>query len=260
MSTIGPCKCCNRGDVFPVGEVDFNKACWDREGKRVFPPSDIMVPYFACRNCGFIFTNHMDNWSSEDFKTKVYNEDYPTKVNPPPPEEASLPIKEKSLYRVGQNMALLLQGSQKRIRILDYGAGSKISLAGQALQDAGFSYFSYEPYSDSGEKKPPAGTFEFIFAIQVVEHCHDLSALVDFIKTHLADDGIFYVQTLFHPFPTPPDILSSWYISPRDGHVSIFTFLALTTLFRRAGLNVVQTIHGVLVFKNLPRFPNKFFL
>lgn len=259
MSTVGPCKCCASENIFPVGEVDFNKACWDREGTRVFPPSDVMVPYFACRNCGFIFTTYVDNWSPEDFKTKIYNEDYPTKVNPPPPNEASIPTQEKSLYRLGQNMASLLQGAQSKIRILDYGAGSKISLTGQALQDGGFQYFSYEPYLNE-EGQTPDGTFDFIFAIQVVEHCHDLSALVDFIKTRLAENGIFYVQTLLHPFPTPPNILSSWYISPRDGHVSIFTFLALTSLFRRAGLNVVQTVHGILVFKGLPRFPNKFFV
>jgi hypothetical protein len=76
----------------------------------------------------------------------------------------------------------------------------------------------------------------------------------------LSRDGILWIQTLIHPHPAENDILSSWYIAPRNGHISIFTLPALTALFRRYEINVVQTAFGLIGFKHLPTFKNVLFV
>ena len=96
--------------------------------------------------------------------------------------------------------------------------------------------------------------------IEVIEHCHNLDAVLLYLSKHLARDGIIHIQTLLHSFPTPEDILSSWYIAPRNGHISIFTFQALAVMFRRYGINIVQTIFGVVGFRQKPTFVNKYFI
>jgi hypothetical protein len=65
---------------------------------------------------------------------------------------------------------------------------------------------------------------------------------------------------MLHPFPTPPNVLDSWYIAPRNGHISIFTLPAIATLFRRVGINVVMTGMGLFGFKRPPRFKNQVFV
>jgi hypothetical protein len=54
--------------------------------------------------------------------------------------------------------------------------------------------------------------------------------------------------------------MKSWYIAPRNGHISIFTLPALSILFRRHGINLVQTLHGLIGFRQKPSFPNSFFV
>ncbi len=254
------CKCCNSGSLKFVGNLDANRACWDRYGVPIFTPSNIVVPYFVCQNCGFIFTPYMDEWSPDDFKSKIYNSDYLVKVNPPLPNEVGKPVTESNGYRLGKYLAFMLDGAQTSIRILDYGAGSEISNAGRALKDSGFDYYAYEPYLADHKKELPAGKFDFIFAIEVIEHCHDLNNFSQFMASTISNEGILYLQTELHQFPTPENILESWYIAPRDGHISIFTFQALTALLRQVNLNVVQTTYGLLAFKNLPKYSNKFFV
>jgi|LakMenEpi03Aug12_release.lakeMendotaPanAssembly.Ray.scaffolds.fasta_scaffold430745_1 hypothetical protein len=260
MKTASFCKCCNSENLIFVGNLDSNKACWDRYGKRVFPSIGKDIPYFSCNNCGFVFTSYMDNWGVNEFKNNIYNEDYLTKVNPPLPEERDLPHTSQGGYRLGQQLSFMLDGSQDDVRILDYGAGSEVSNAGMAFKDAGFDYYSYEPYLSLGPKNLPSGKFDFIFAIEVIEHCHNLNELSANISRYISRDGIFYIQTMLHPFPTPTNILNSWYIAPRDGHISIFTFNSITALFRQVEMNVVQTTFGLIAFKNLPKFKNKFFI
>lgn len=259
MTIPEKCKCCNSGSLLFLGNLDANRACWDRYGTRVFPISEEMLAYYSCQNCGFIFTNHTDNWSADQFKLKIYNQDYLNKVNPPLPQDVEKPLMESGGWLKGKQFAYMLEGSQKQIRILDYGAGSDIGTTGQALIDSGFDYSAYDPhFSDS--KKMPNGEYDFIFAIEVIEHCHNLDELTNFINKHLSKKGIFYIETLIHPFPAPPEILNSWYIAPRDGHISIFSFEAIAALFRGANLNFAKTLYGMLVFKSLPDFPNKFFV
>jgi hypothetical protein len=143
--------------------------------------------------------------------------------------------------------------------VLDFGSGGNPGPTGLALQEEGFDVQSYDPFR-SDRKAIGDRRFDLIIAIEVFEHVVDLQNLGHFMKEHLARDGLIWIQTMLHGFPTPPDVLDSWYIAPRNGHVSIFTLRALTALFLSFGINIAQTATGVFGFKDLPRFPNRIFV
>lgn len=251
------CKCCGQNAKL-IGSVDFNKTCHDRIAGRVFPLSDVLVPYYQCKNCGFVFSNFMDSWSLKDFREKIYNEDY-HKADGALPGFENAGRRQTVSYQNGLRLVSLLKGGEGVIRVLDYGSGGDPGDTGLALMDAGFHVTSYEPYfSDSAINVN--GKFDFIYLIEVIEHCHELDEVCHFLNEHLSDGGLIHIQTLLHPYPSPDNILGSWYISPRNGHISIFTFQALAVLFRRFGLNVVNTLFGVVAFRQAPKFANQFFI
>lgn len=209
------------------------------------PVSTVLVPYFACTNCGFVFTNHMDNWTAEDFQRNIYNNDY-AMIDPPIPGRVNVLLQETPSYLMGLHIARHFEGSQNRIRILDYGAGGDPGPTGQALMDSGFMVDSYEPYR--ANCRNPEGKYDLIICIEVLEHCHDLGRLREFFPEHLSMDGLIWIQTLLHPHPTPERILDSWYIAPRNGHISIHTLWSLTLLFNSMGMNLAVMAQGTFAF------------
>lgn len=253
---LNKCKACHCPSI-EIGKLDANKCCIDRLGSRFLPISENLIPYLACPNCGFIYTVYMDKWTSDDFKTKIYNQEYEL-LNPPIPGRINVPFHENPSYLKGLHIGQFFQDSKNSLKILDFGAGGNPGPTGKALMDSGFSVDSVEPYR--ADCSNTSNKYDLIIAIEVLEHCHDLEAVKIFMKEHLADDGLVWIETLLHPFPTPENILSSWYIAPRDGHISVHTFASLTKLFNSAGLNLVSTANGIFAFKNLPRFLNKIFI
>jgi len=251
-----PCKICGAATTY-AGELDANKCCLDRTGARLLPVSDVKIPYLVCTDCGLIFTNFMDQWTAEDFRRHIYNDDY-ARINPPVPGRMDVPVRETFSYQAGQRIAACFDGAQTRIRMLDFGAGGDPGPTGQALIDAGFALWSFDPYRGAGAE--PDGRFEVIIAIEVLEHCHDFRFVADFMTRYLADDGVIWIQTVPHPRPAPEHILTSWYIAPRDGHISVHTLWSLTALFNRIGMNFVQTTLGMFAFRRLPSFPNRIFV
>ncbi len=251
------CKCCGGRANFK-GTIDLNKTCHDRIAGRVFPVSNTLIPYYVCVNCGFIFTPYMDQWTMSKFKEIIYNDEY-FKADGVLPGYENATRRETNSYKNGLRIADLLDGAQEQISILDYGAGGNPGDTGLALLDKGFDLHSYEPHF-SNESNLPAGKFDYIYLIEVIEHCHKLDEVANFISKRLASDGMVHIQTLLHLLPTPENILQSWYISPRNGHISIFTFEALALLFRRHGINIVKTVFGIIGFKEKPKYKNKYFL
>jgi 2-polyprenyl-6-hydroxyphenyl methylase/3-demethylubiquinone-9 3-methyltransferase len=249
------CKCCYSAANF-LGNLDFHCG---HENKVVTTERPYLhandVPYYLCANCGFIFTNHMDNWSLADFKEKIYH------------STDAFIAKEESRktvsYRMGQNIAHFFQESKNEIRVLDYGSAGNPGNSGLAFVDQGFDLTSYEPYLSTDASELKHSQYDLIISNEVFEHCHDLVQVGNHMNKLLSRDGIIWIQTLLHPHPANVDVLKSWYITPSNGHISIFTLAAITLLFRGYGINIVQSpfnTHGVIGFKNLPRFKNTLFV
>jgi len=199
----------------------------------------------------------MDGWSDRDFSDKIYNSEY-RKADGPLPGYENAGARESVSYKNGVSIANLLGESKNEIAILDYGAGGNPGDTGLALMDRGFNIDSYDPHF--GAEKISRNKYDFIYLIEVIEHVSDVDRLARELLGLLARDGLIYIQTLLHPFPTPQNILDSWYISPRNGHISIFTMQAMAILFRKYRANVVQTIFGMIVFREKPGFKNQFLL
>ena len=206
----------------------------------------------------------MDDWLPRDFKEKIYNADY-SKVDADIPGSIDEKIKlglarpeEGSSYLMGLSHAYLIDGNGNLpgFRCLDYGSGETSSQKNKALMSRGFDVSIYEPFRNDDANTLPVGKFEFIYIDEVIEHCCNLNLLRNHLLDKLADYGIFRIGGLIFPKDNTQNVLDHWYVSPRNGHISIFT---LECLFRPVKINIVQTIWGVVGFKNIPKFSNAFF-
>ena len=246
------CKCCYWDANF-LGNLDFNVGHQNKIitiDKPYVNPND--VPYYLCINCGFIFTNHMDDWSSPDFKEKIYHSTGAFIAKEEPRSTVS--------YAMGKQIASFFQESKDEIRVLDYGSAGNPGNLGLALLDNGFDLTSYEPYLSADATALKHSQYDLIISVEVFEHCHNLADVGSQMKKLLSRDGLIWIQTSLHPHPSNVEVLKSWYITPSNGHISIFTLPAITLWLRQYGINVVQTAYGLLGFKNLPKFKNTIFI
>jgi hypothetical protein len=212
-----PCKVCGHPAPF-FDVVDFNKCA----GFYHFGPAGVPVSYHRCEECGFLFTPFCDDWSAEDFRRFIYNDDYRL-VDP---EYQSI-----RPCMVADHLARLLD-DWRQAQVLDYGAGS--GLFAQRMVELGFpNVASYDPFSLPVR---PRGRFDIITCTEVIEHSP--TPLVSFadMRTLLADGGcIILGETL-----QPPDIglirANWWYVAPRNGHVSTFADRTLAAVAEQLGL------------------------
>ncbi len=203
----------------------------------------------------------MDSWSVEEFKEKIYNSEYGLADGVIPGFEAGIEDPRQTIsYGNGINVANYFEEAKDQIKVLDFGAGGNPGNTGLALIERGFDVTSFEPYLADQASKIKYHQYDVIIMIEVIEHCHNLAEVGDLMSKLLSRDGVLWIQTALHAHPAEADILSSWYIAPRNGHISIFTLPALTMLFRRYGINIVQTAFGLLGFKHLPTFKNSLFV
>ena len=116
----------------------------------------------------------MDDWSSEDFKEKIYNDDYHKADGALPGYENAKP--REISYKNGVRLSNLLNGSPKEIMSLDYGSSGNPGNTGLGLIDNGFDLFS-EPYLNETTELPHK--FDFIYLIEVIEHCHNVEHVAE---------------------------------------------------------------------------------
>ena len=127
------CKICgDRTNLFDV--VDFNKWCSGRPYN--FGIAGIQVFYHRCEWCQFLFTDLLDDWTTQEIATYIYNDDY-NLVDPG--------YQEVRPFDTAKAMAKLLDGTQA-LRILDYGSGS--GKFAEHMRALGFaSVENYDPFS-----------------------------------------------------------------------------------------------------------------
>jgi len=177
---VVPCKICQQSSTL-FGLVDFNRNCQIPGGVKL-PLTGTPVYYRRCDACGFLFTDAFDDWSQEDFKTHIYNDDYHA-VDP-----------GYVLTRPRDNAAVVQQvfGVHKMIlRVLDYGGGNDV-LCSQ-LRAAGFPVATtYDPFVPE-YANAPEGKFNLVTCFETLEHMPDplkgIGAIVEYLAGPVFDAG-----------------------------------------------------------------------
>jgi hypothetical protein len=248
------CKCC-LAEASLLGRVPWRRAPADSSAEPDDEPKDL-VPYNLCPRCGFLFSDLADAWSKDQWRQAIYKPHRFAKGRFAPDDSPSLDEDEAArgmdAFRMGEGIAQYFSGRQKTLRVLDFGSGGDPGLIGRAFQAQGFDLVSYDPYLDT-VAEPPDGAFDLILVIEVIEHLVDLDTFGAQLRARLKPRGMLWIQTLLHPEPSAKT-LESWYVTPHNGHFSIFTIEALWFLFRRFGINIVQHPYAraVIGFRETP--------
>lgn len=221
-----PCKVC-KSPAHLYGVCDFNKNCEERYN--VFLPlSGLPVYYHQCEDCGLIFTTYCDDWSYDKYAEYIYNSEYII-VDP-----------EWEYDRPRQNAALVNSLFSPRSTI-DYGGGNGEFAKALVAQHKWDSVVSYDPFF--GENKGLSRA-DLVTCFEVFEHTANPHTLLDNCKSLLNDDGTLYFSTLamdFLPHRAMDAACNASYISPRNGHITIFTTTALKVLFNMHGMSLAST-------------------
>ena len=234
------CKICAAPSEL-YGVVDFHRPCLTQGV--VHPPlSGAAIYYRRCPACGFLFTDAFDDWSEEQFKTHIYNEDYiafdPDYLTARPSGNATA-------------IANLWGAHKANIRVLDYGGGNDVLCS--ALRASGFAEaVTYDPMVPEHAKRPN-GKFDLVTCFETMEHLPDPLAGIARIAECVAEPGAVFYSTLTQPADFDRYGMSWWYIAPRNGHVSIFTKQALSLAWARHGFKTAALSDGThLAFRTLP--------
>lgn len=221
MQTLACKVCSGKAEFFDI--VDFNKCCTENE-VYAYGRSGIVVPYFRCTTCGFMFTPFFDDWTVSEFARFVYNDDY-IKVDG---EYAGVRPKREAAA-IAQHLA-----GFTNLRILDYGSGT--GMFSSYLQEEGYhNISSYDPFSSPSR---PEGRFDLVTCVEVLEHTTaPLTTLTD-IAALLDPEGCVIFTTGIQT-PNIRELRANWwYVGPRNGHASIYTLSALALAGQAVGLTL----------------------
>jgi SAM-dependent methyltransferase len=236
------CKICgNPASLY--GVVDFHKSCEEARGVH-FSLSGIPIYYRRCNNCNFLFTDAFDDWTNEQFKVHIYNEEYKL-VDP---DYSDLRPRENA-----RAVARLWGAVRNNTRVLDYGGGNDAFCA--ALREAGFSTsVTYDPMVPKYSERP-AGKYDLVTSFETFEHLPDPLAGIESIHEFLADPGLIFFTTLLQPTDFDQRRLNWWYVGPRNGHISLFSRQALKIAWERYGYTVASLADNVhFAFRTLPSY------
>ncbi len=241
------CKCCG-ASAFPCGVVDFHKNC-EIARRRVLGISGVPIYYYRCPACRFLFTTAFDDFSEEDFRRYVYNEEYAL-VDPDYRDE-----------RPRANAAMLssLFATARPRRILDYGGGN--GALAESLRAAGFpDVETYDPFVPCYSARP-AGRFDCVVSFEVIEHSTDPERTFADMSDFLTEPGLIVFSTLLQPADIDRQGLNWWYAGPRNGHVSLFSRESLGALIESIGFGFASFNDNLHVaFREVPDFARHFLI
>jgi 2-polyprenyl-6-hydroxyphenyl methylase/3-demethylubiquinone-9 3-methyltransferase len=238
-----PCKIC--GGAAPLfGVVDFNKHCVTPGHSLRLPLSGVPVYYRQCASCDFLYTDAFDDWSIEDFRAHIYNEEY------------ALADPEYALKRPRDNADFVEQfwGELRTTgRLLDFGGGNDVMCA--TLREKGFTTaVSYDPIVPEFSQRPD-GKFELVTCFETMEHMPDPVGGIAKIIECSAEPGLICYSTCLLPTDLHLYGLSWWYVAPRNGHVSMFSKRSLAAAWGRHGYKTVSFNNCThFAFRTLPSY------
>jgi 2-polyprenyl-6-hydroxyphenyl methylase/3-demethylubiquinone-9 3-methyltransferase len=247
MSHIPPaaplCKCCQTQTGF-FAQVDLHNNAKLNYGyySDDLLPSGVMLDYYVCAACGYIFTPFMDMWIAGDFATYIYNKDYPRIDG------------SYNGFRAGacaNIFYLAFHDYLKELSFLDYGGG--IGVQSALMQAFGVARsLTYDPFATNASV--PDGTFHVVSCLEVLEHTTDpKKTIADLVRFSDPDSGLIFVTTEC----TPDDIHAQkgawWYLNPRVGHISFYALSTIDRLFAEHDYHVIHVErHTHVAFKKWP--------
>ncbi|HVY11941.1 MAG TPA: class I SAM-dependent methyltransferase [Alphaproteobacteria bacterium] len=216
---------------------------------RAINPSGVMLDYFRCTGCGFLFTPFMDDWDGSKFAQFVYNKDYP------------LLDGSYNGHRAGALANILYLGFHDmmgQLDFLDYGGGLGIQSALLAAFGARRS-ITYDPFAANAKR--PEGLFNVVTSLEVLEHSVDpKKTAADLVSLFDHDNGFLFATTELLPDNIATQKDNWWYICPRVGHISFYTPQALGHLFVPHGFKILHVEnHSHIIFKKWPIWAQRFF-
>jgi len=216
------CKVCAADtQIFTV--FDFNRSWHSAADEHPLPLLGWPVYYHQCQNCGFIFTVDFDRWTKQDFFQYIYNEKYP-ELDP-----------EFDGTRSARNSRMFEPLTEGEVSILDYGAGQ--DQLSPLLRQKGYSAVGWDPMWDHAGGFDPQDRFDLVTAFEVFEHNPQPRAMVQDIAGFLkpSTGKVVFTTLVLDGVPTD-ERRKHWYLSPRNGHVSIYSSRSLSILFDSVGM------------------------
>ena len=232
ISELAPtaCSICGERCLKLLGSKDFGISGSDYFiGNRTFKDYGVLIPYFECQQCFFVFTNAFDNWTDLDWRQHVYNDGY---VLADPPFVSERPCRNAQLIEG------LFHRELPTLSILDIGSGSgKMS---DALKAKAKQVVSWDPhYCD--ESVSEQQRFDLITSFECVEHVphhRQLELAESFARKLLRTPS---ARILFSTeLQSTASNLDWWYICPRNGHISIHSRQSLSIMMSRFHLSLVS--------------------
>ena len=217
---IPHCNIC-KGKAIYWGCVDINKSA-EEINNTFLPYAGQAIYYKKCEECGHIFSTDFDKWSKQDFRDRIYNDDY-IKVDP-----------EYDGTRSRRDVQWFKQFCpDKQYKIIDYGAGNQVF--GDELNKIGYQVTSWDPMWGTDK---PNEQFDIMTAFEVLEHTPTPIETVSEMISLLKPNG----QIVFSTYVN--DVLQNkrnpmfWYLAPRNGHVCMYSYKSLEVLFGMFGYKV----------------------
>lgn len=238
-----PCPVC--GNTAPFLEsLDLNKSCADA-AQPAFPRSGQAVDYHLCASCGFCFAPEMMQWTEDDLRMRIYNDDY-IKADPD--------YVEKRPDNFAATLTTIFPLANSSLRHLDFGGGDG-RMSGR-LREAGWNSQAYDPFGSDGRlAEPPTELFDLITAIEVFEHAQDPQHVMAQLVSLLAPDGIIFFSTLVSDGQNLATNGLKWqYAAPRNGHISLHTRETLKALGRQHGLSFTSLSDNIHLYST-PKTP-----
>jgi len=221
-----------------AGSVDMNREC----SAVPFPVgmAGIAVYYYQCAQCGLIFTDLFDDLAPDLWVKYIYNDDYYARVDTD--YKTRRPADSHELMRK-ICAALSKQGPVKG---LDYGGGNGQLAA--LLRASGIDYASYDPYDHSDPIDPASYKATVVSVFEVLEHTTDPHGTFADVLRFGAERLVVIASTQVSDGRIEAGIASWDYITPRSGHVTIYSRASLARLAAKFSMDYRPVTRGLHLF------------